>query len=293
MPVRVLLTAAFSSVALLAAVFPSLLPPNQELLPNDASQVGKRTSRKAQRPRDFRQYYGVEYADYPVPDDYAVPGEWVFARFMYRAVYDWRGERLPNWTIDYPRSDRHLSAAVRRLTQIQVRSAEQPVAAEDEDDIYNWPWLYGVEVGHWDLTDLQAAKLRDYLNRGGFFMCDDFHGTVEWETFAASMKKVFPDRPIVELADSDPIFHTVYDLQDRYQVPGEQFVYTHRMYEKDGIQPRWRGIYDDRGRLVVAICHNMDLGDSWEHADSPEYPEQFSALGFRIGVNYVVYAMTH
>jgi Domain of unknown function (DUF4159) len=293
MPVRVLLTAAFSSLALLAAAFPSLLPPNQELLPNDASQVGKRTSRKAQRPRDFRQYYGVEYADYPVPDDYAVPGEWVFARFMYRAVYGWRGERLPNWTIDYPRSDRHLSAAVRRLTQIQARSVEQPVAAEDEDDIYNWPWLYGVEVGHWDLTDLQAAKLRDYLNRGGFFMCDDFHGTVEWETFVASMKKVFPDRPIVELPDSDPIFHTVYDLEDRYQVPGEQFVYTHRVYEKDGIQPRWRGIYDDHGRLVVAICHNMDLGDSWEHADSPEYPEQFSALGFRIGVNYVVYAMTH
>ena len=134
MRVRVLLTAAFSSLALLAAAFPSLLPPNQELLPNDATQVGKRTSRKAQRPRDFRQYYGVEYADYPVPDDYAVPGEWVFARFMYRAVYGWRGERMANWTIDYPRSDRHLSAAVRRLTQIQARSVEQPVAAEDDDD---------------------------------------------------------------------------------------------------------------------------------------------------------------
>ncbi|MBV8572213.1 MAG: DUF4159 domain-containing protein, partial [Acidobacteriaceae bacterium] len=199
---------------MVAAISPSLLPPDQELLPNDPRQVGKRTSRKAQQPSRFRQYYGVEYEDYPVPDDYATPGEWVFARFMYRAVRSWRGERMANWTIDYPRSDRHLSAAMRRLTRIESRSVEQPVAAEDEDDIYNWPWLYAVEVGHWELTDLQAAKLRDYLDRGGFFMCDDFHGTIEWQTFVASMKKVFPDRPIVELPDSDPIFHTVYDLDE-------------------------------------------------------------------------------
>jgi hypothetical protein len=253
----------------------------------DVSAVGRRSSRKLQQPGVFREYPGQEYENFPIPDDYKTPGEWTFARFMYRAI------RWQNWTIDYPRSDRHLSAAVRRLTRIQARSVEEPVAAEDGDDIYNWPWLYAVEVGHWDLTDLEAAKLRDYLNRGGFFMCDDFHGTVEWETFVASMKRVFPNRPIVEIPDNDPIFHTVFDLDARYQVPGEQFVYSGRTYEKDGFQARWRGIYDDKGRLVVAICHNMDLGDSWEHADNPEYPEQYSALGFRIGVNYIVYAMTH
>ncbi len=289
---RMLLFAVFPTLALLGAVSASLPPPDQELLPNDAGNVGKRTSRSVQRPGVFREYIGMEYENFPVPDDYQVPGEWVFARFMYRAIPGWRG-RMPNWTIDYPRSDRHLAEAVRRLTRVQTRSVEEPVAAEDGDDIYNWPWLYAVEVGHWDLTDLQAAKLRDFLNRGGFFMCDDFHGTVEWDTFVASMKKVFPDRPIVDLADDDPIFHTVYDLNGRYQVPGEQFVHTRRTYEKDGYQPRWRGIYDDQGRLMVVICHNMDLGDSWEHADNPEYPEQYSALGFRIGVNYLIYAMTH
>jgi hypothetical protein len=259
-----------------------------------ANGVGQRTSRKVQQPGSFREYPGWEYENFPVPDDYKTPGEWTFARFMYRGVVDYyRGGPGRNWTIDYPRSDRHLSAAVRRLTRVQARSVEEPVAAEDGDDIYNWPWLYAVEVGHWDLTDLQAAKLRDYLKRGGFFMCDDFHGTFEWDTFVASMKRVLPDRPIVEIPDNDPIFHTVFDLDDRYQVPGEQYVFTHRTYEKDGFQARWRGIYDDKGRLMVAICHNMDLGDSWEHADNPEYPEQYSALGFRIGVNYIVYAMTH
>ncbi len=279
-------------IAILTAVCATVPLPDQELLPNDPSNVGRRTSRRVQQPGVFREYPGWEYENYPIPPDYNVPAEWVFARFMYRAVETGYGRRS-NWTIDYPRSDRHLSAAVRRLTRIDARSAEEPVAAEDGDDMYNWPWLYAVEVGHWDLTDLQAAKLRDFINRGGFFMCDDFHGTWEWNTFTASMKKVFPDRPIVEIPDSDPIFHTVYDLDERYQVPGEQFVYSHRTFEKDGYHARWRGIYDEHGRLVVAICHNMDLGDSWEHADNPVYPEQYSALGFRIGVNYIVYAMTH
>jgi len=292
MPLRGVLFATLPSLALLTALCATVPHPDYERLPNDPSKVGKRTTRKEQQPGKFREYVGWEYENFPVPPDYQIPGEWVFARFMYRAVTTWRGRGI-NWTIDYPRSDRHLSAAVRRLTRIQARSVEEPVAAEDADDIYNWPWLYGVEVGHWDLTDLQAAKLRDFLARGGFFMCDDFHGTVEWETFVASMKKVFPDRAIVDLPNSDPIFHTVYDLDDRYQVPGEQFVYSHHTYEKDGYEARWRGIYDEKGRLVVAICHNMDLGDSWEHADNPLYPEQYSALGFRIGVNYIVYAMTH
>jgi len=254
----------------------------------------------AQRP--FREYPAWEYNNFPIPPDFNQPGEWTFARLMYPTYHipiDWQFRGLDwthgntNWTIDYPRSDRHLAAAVRRLTRIQARSAEQPINLDEDDDVFNYPWLYAVEVGHWELTDSQIAKFREFLLRGGFFMCDDFHGTVEWSVFINSMKKVFPDRAIVELQNADPIFHTVFDLDDRYQVPGMQYVYSHRVYEKDGRSPRWRGIYDDRGRLMVAICHNMDLGDSWENADEPQYPQQFSALGIRIGINYIIYAMTH
>ena len=256
----------------------------------------------AQRP--FRQYPAFEYYDFPLPQDWRTPGEWAFGRLMYppfadgRRGWRWRGnldwrEGLSNWTIDYPRSDRHISAAVRRLTRIQARSVEQAINLDDPEDVYNWPFLYGVEVGHWNLTDEQARKMRDFLLRGGFFMCDDFHGTQEWEVFIASMHRVFPDRPIVDLDDRDPIFHTIFDLDDRYQVPGAQFLRSGRTYEFDGYEARWRGIYDDKGRLMVAICHNMDLGDSWEHADNPQYPEKYSALGIRIGVNYILYSMTH
>jgi len=264
-----------------------LAAPTTVLLFFFALHASIKSQRPQQAPRPFREYPGVEYQSFPIPPDAGRQSEWVFARFMYRGI------RYSNWTIDYPRSDRHFAEAVRRLTRVDARSVEQPVAAEDGDDIYNWPWLYAVEVGHWDLTDLEAAKLRDYLLRGGFFMCDDFHGTWEWEIFTASMKRVFPERPIVDIPDNDPIFHAVYDLDERYQVPGAQYLYTGRTYERDGYEARWRGIYDDKGRLMVAICHNMDLGDSWEHADEPDYPEKYSALGFRIGVNYLVYAMTH
>jgi hypothetical protein len=153
--------------------------------------------------------------------------------------------------------------------------------------------LYGVEVGHWNLNDEEAAQMREFLLRGGFFMCDDFHGTVEWNIFMAGMRKVFPDRPVVDLDSKDPIFHTVYDLDDRIQVPGMQYVYSHITYEYDGFQPKWRGIYDDHGRLMVAICHNMDLGDAWENSDDPKYPEKFAALAYRIAVNYVLYDLSH
>jgi hypothetical protein len=107
------------------------------------------------------------------------------------------------------------------------------------------------------------------------------------------MQRVFPDRPIVDIEDSAAIFHTMWDLSERYQVPGAQLLFTGRTFERDGFKPRWRAIYDDDGRIMVAICHNMDLGDSVEHSDTPEYPEKYSAQGTRTFINYVLYSMTH
>jgi hypothetical protein len=111
--------------------------------------------------------------------------------------------------------------------------------------------------------------------------------------FRESMDRVFPDRPIVDIPEGDPILKTVYDLSDRYQVPGARYLSTGVTYKCEGCPARWRGIYDDAGRLMVAMSVNSDLGDSWEWADDPHYDEKFSALGIRIGVDYVVYAMSH
>src|SRR5690242_8323207 len=237
----------------------------------------------AQRP--FKEYEAAEYNDFPLPSDWNRKTEWTRARLHYPSVYGRRWGLDLNWTIDYPRSDRHLLQGIRRLTRIDTRSVEQVVDLDGEDDVFNWPMMYAVEVGYWNLPDEQAAQLRDFLLRGGFFMCDDFHGTIEWNNFVASMKRVFPDREIVDLDNKDPIFHVIYDLDDRFQVPGLQYVYTGSVFEYDGFQAKWRGIYDDKGRLMVVICHNMDLGDAWEHSDNPVYPEKFAALAYRIAVN--------
>ncbi len=254
----------------------------------------------AQRP--FKQYDAAEYYDFPLPPDWNVKAEWTRARLRYPSVYGgFRGEDL-NWTIDYPRSDRHLLQGIRRLTRIDTRSVEQVVELDGSGDVYNWPTMYAVEVGHWVLPDDQAAQLREFLLRGGFLMVDDFHGDEpyhrvrsEWQVFLASMKKVFPDRPIEDLPDSSPIFHTVFDLHKRYQVPGWQWYRSGRTYEagETGKTPHWRAIYDDKGRVMVAICHNMDLGDAWEWSDDPRYPEPWARLAYQIAVNYFIYDLTH
>ena len=238
----------------------------------------------------------------PIPPDANVKSEWTFARLMFpggandgycrtgRFCGDWR-EGLSLWTQDYPPADRHFAQAVRRLTRIDAHSVEQSVNLDAGDDVYNYPWLYAVQVGEWGITDAQTAKLRDYLLRGGFFMADDFHGTVEWAVFQESMHRLFPDRPIVEIPESDAIFHTTYDLDDLYQIVGND--HLGEGHKSDGYVAHWRGIYDNKGRVMVAISFNSDVGDSWEHADNPNYPEKFSALGMRLGINYIVYAMTH
>jgi hypothetical protein len=246
---------------------------------------------RAQRP--FKEYPGREYTDFPVPPDWNRPCEWTRARLRVPGIL--RGYRRAdnNWTTDYPRSDRHLLQGIRRLTRIDTRSVEQVVDLDDTDDVYNWPAMYAVEVGHWLVPDGQARQLRDYLLRGGFLMVDDFHGTQEWQIFLEGIQKVFPDREIVDIENSDPIFHTIYDLDERIQVPGAQYLRSGRTYEKDGYQARWRAIYDDKGRVLVAICHNMDLGDAWEHSDEPRYLEKWASLAYRIAMNYFVYDLSH
>lgn len=248
---------------------------------------------QAQKP--FRAYYGAEYADFPLPNDWNQPAEWTRARLRFRALFTVHGAPANpgQWTVDYPRSDRHLLQGIRRLTRIDTRSVEQVVDLDGGDDIYNWPFLYAVEPGHWNLRDEEGRQLREYLLRGGFLMLDDFHGTEEWANFIRGLSKAFPDRKTVDLDNKDPIFHVIYDLDDKIQVPGLQYLYSRRVAEWDGFDAKWRAVYDDQGRIIVAICHNMDLGDAWEHSDDAIYPEKFSALAYRIAVDYVAYDLTH
>jgi hypothetical protein len=126
-------------------------------------------------------------------------------------------------------------------------------------------------------------------------MLDDFWGPEEYARFDESMKAIFPDRPVVEIDSKDPIFHSVYNLDDRIQVLGDWCVHMSLQCQQRafGTTAHWMGVYDDKNRLMVMISFNSDIGDAWEWADGPQYPEKMAGLGIRIGVNYVVYAMTH
>lgn len=247
-------------------------------------------------PKPFQEYPALEYGNFPIPTDFQEKTEFARARMMYTSIYGRFGQGAWYWTMDYPRSDRHLLAGIRRLTRIHTRSVEEPVSLKGDEgkQVDNWPFLYAVEVGHWALTDTEVTQLRDYLLHGGFLMVDDFHGTEEWSVFMASMGRVFPDRPIVDIPANDPIFHVIYDIEERYQCPGSwNWFDNHVTFEKDGYNPEFRAIYDDKGRVMVAICHNMDLGDAWEWSDDPRYPEKWATFAYRVAVNYTVYAMTH
>lgn len=253
--------------------------------------------------RKWREYPSYERGwrgNMDLPPDFDVPAEFVVGRLMFPQAHsgwalgvgggDWR-QGGTAWAVDYPDGDRTFARLLKRLSNIDVRSVEQPVNLDEGDDVFYWPLLISGLVGSWDLTDAQAQKLREYLLRGGFLLCDSFYGTYEWEGFERSLYRVFPDRPVVELSDDHPIFHAPFDLIDRPQVPTWQ--HLPRGYRGDGAVPHWRAILDDDDRVMVMITFNNDIADGWQRADEPYYPQQAATLAIRLGVNFAVYAMTH
>jgi hypothetical protein len=220
--------------------------------------------------------------------------EFQFARLAFGAYgRPYGGSRNEPWLRDWPEADYHFMMGVDRLTLIDATSESRQVRLED-DSVFDYPAIYAVKVGFMRLNDLEAGRLREYLLRGGFLIVDDFHGPAEWEEFAASMQRVFPEKPIVDLPTTEEVFHVLYNLDQRTQIGGIQAVTSGRTWEHpQGVPAHWRGIHDDEGRLMVAINFNMDLGDAWEHADDAAYPEPLTALAYRFGINYLIYTMTH
>jgi len=261
---------------------------------NSRNMAGQLDSQEPRRPRTvYRFVSDATRAAQPVTP---LSGyEFEFARLVYAENpnfsrgWGWGGAR---WTTDAPEAEWHLLQGIKRLTRVNAAS-EGTALRLDDDAIFDHPFLYAVEVGGWFLSDEEARRLREYLDRGGFLMVDDFHGTYEWEGFMESMRRVYPDRPVVDLPVSDEVFHVLYDLMERPQIPSIYGAMSGRTWERDGYTPQWRGIYDEKGRLAVVINFNMDLGDAWEHADEPEYPEPLTALAYRYAINYLIYSMSH
>lgn len=223
------------------------------------------------------------------PPDANVPAEFAFGRLRYRSPQD--GFRRARWGTDANKGERLFIIALRRLSLINAQSIEQIVDV-GSDDLYDWPFMYAVAAGDWSLTDSEAARLGNFFERGGFLVVDDLHNDREWSDFMYGINQAMPDSVDDEIPDNDAIFHITYDISQRIQISGYNIV-RGSPYERGGYVPRWRAVRDKRGRIVAAAWHNQDLGDAWEYADAPEYPEDLSNRAFRFGVNYVTYAMTH
>jgi hypothetical protein len=197
----------------------------------------------------------------------------------------------PRWAVDFPEADEHFLVALRRLTGVDA-SPEHNAIPLDDPRLRDFPFLYMVEVGSLSLSDDQAEALRDYLLSGGFVMVDDFWGSWAWQNFESQMKKVFPDRGFEEIPLEHPLFHAFYDIEEIIQVPNVHQA-SGPTYEYDGKVPHVRGIFDERGRLMLVANWNTDLGDAWEWADNPNYPLRYSTYAFEVGINFVLYAMSH
>jgi hypothetical protein len=247
-----------------------------------------------------------------VPTDGEPPPEWkhepafkkdvfTFVRIKYhRGDIGRRGFRgSGTWWIDFPDADLNLSWRLQQMTSLKVDPACRVLEITDPE-LFDFPWIYIVEPGGLWFLDEEVPILQRYLLNGGFLMVDDFWGEAEWENFYREIKKVFPDREPMELPIEHPIFHCVFDIKEKWQIPnvdlGTRSQYTGITWERwDAKEVHYRAIFDDKGRIMVMICHNTDLGDGWEReGDNQYYFHEFSEKrAYPLGINIVFYAMTH
>jgi hypothetical protein len=231
------------------------------------------------------------------PDPRFAGLQWTFARVRYTAwtfpprtglsMYD------EPWYIDAPAADWNLSRRVRTATSIQVND---PVVITLEDpSLWNYPWIYIVEGGNLRLKEAEVPILREFLLRGGTLTFDDFHGPIEWANVERELKRVFPDRKIIDLPKDHPIFSCFYKMNGFPQTPGLGSFLQGRTWEKGGYIATLRAIEDDAGRAMVLINWNTDMGDGWEWSNAAEYPGyvKFTAQAYRMEINEIIYSLTH
>jgi hypothetical protein len=196
------------------------------------------------------------------------------------------------WGTDWPTADHTIIAVLGRLTNVDIYPREHSVRLDDED-LRRFPFVYAVEVGSMNLREREVEALRNYLLAGGFLVVDDFWGSYQWANFEEQIRRVLPNYDIVDIPLDHPIFSTVYQVDEIVQVPVvDQGIRGGPTYEQDGYVPHCYGIFDDKGRLMVVINWNTDLGDAWEHAENPRYPLDYSTYAYRMGANFIFYAMT-
>jgi hypothetical protein len=236
----------------------------------------------------------------PVVDGNKFAGlKWTFVRIKYHWVAEdgTAGNPLQYWddpwAIDGPAADQNLSRRIKAVTAIDV--GDPIVLSLEDEKLWEHPWIYMVEPSNLVLKDTEVPILREFLLRGGTLTFDDFHGPYEWQLLEKQLKRVFPDRDIVEIAPPHPIYSCFYKLEKYPQIPGLGSFLEGRTWEKGGFVPHLRGILGDNGRPMVLINWNTDMGDGVEWSNAAEYPGyiKWTSLAYQMWINEVIYTLTH
>jgi hypothetical protein len=234
----------------------------------------------------------------PVVDGNKFAGlKWTFVRIKYGSYETEGASRLAYWdepwAIDAPAAEQNLSRRIKSATAIDV--GDPIVLTLEDEKLWQHPWIYIVEPSNLVLKDEEVPILREFLLRGGTLTFDDFHGPVEWANFEREMRRVFPDRKIVDLPPTHPVFNCFYQISEYPQTPGLGSFLQGRTWEKGGFVARLRAIEDDNGRAMVLINWNTDMGDGWEWSNAADYPGyvRYTAQAYRMQINEIVYALTH
>ncbi len=257
---------------------------------------------EAQRNWDQHAFEALEYAkQIPFPDN-----RFTFCRVRYTSFSEPNSRHnIGRWATDYPESDAHFSMRLAELTTLEIPKRkdghfEHVVVSLTDKELFNYPFVYLIEPGELVFQDDEIEPLRNYLLRGGFMMVDDFWGEEEWANWEMEISRVFPpeEYPIVDIPLSHPIFNIVFKLEEKPQVPTAWFWMRsggQTSERHDSKEVHYRGIFDKKGRLMMVICHNTDIGDGWEREGENEayFTEISAKKAYPMGINIVVYAMTH
>lgn len=221
------------------------------------------------------------------------PGEFTFVRTIYSSGSN--GWREGSWAVDYPEADYHFITGIRDWagTNLDISAEPKQLRILDEQ-LFDHPLIYFVEPGYLELSDEEVLRLREYVLRGGFLFLDDFWGDYEWENVKEQMRRVFPEYSIKDLPRNHSIFHCYFDIDEVVQVPGiGSWLSRGVTHEKGGRIPHYMGLEDGKGRVFAFIARNCDLGDAWEWIDDPRYPLKYGLAAYKVGINVIIYAMTH
>jgi hypothetical protein len=224
----------------------------------------------------------------PHRTDVTYDGQFTFVRLRWKSDlgFSRRGGFSSAWNHDYPRAEQHLSQILRELTALDIHTDASRILTLDDPELFRYPIAFMWEPGFWNLTELEAESFRAYLSKGGFAIFEDFDGAQQWNNFEAQMRRVLPDGRFVRLDNAHRIYDAFFQIKDIHAI----------VHPMSGIRPSYYGIYEDNDpakRLMVVANYDNDVPEYWEWSGEGLFPFDASNEAYKLGVNYVLYGLTH